>query len=319
MKMTGTLLAFRDDLLSEIWGLAGACAGVIPEFDLLVFGNHEYFRQDEVAVPECIKSVLVFENPELEEQWDLSPHAEIAAAYLRESKSQTVFAVSGETANRVLPILSSILDGSCLIDLKAIERLPSGELCAAKGIWDMNLTARYTFNKNPIFATLQAGDRFAATNTLKPIRHNSEMINIHAYQSYEYKQSDNEGLADAPMLIVAGRGMGSRETFINAQKLAQELKAAFGATRPPVQDAIVPYPLLVGVSGTICAPDKCLILGASGAAAFAAGVEKSNTIIGVNTDPFAEIFSFCDYGLIADCREVTDAMLNYIEGHRNEF
>ena len=75
---------------------------------------------------------------------------------------------------------------------------------------------------------------------------------------------------------------------------------------------------MVGVSGASAAlvrPTLCLVMGASGAAPFAVGVEKSDLLVGVNTDPEALLFQYCDVGLVADWKEAAQGLLAlYREG-----
>ena len=84
---------------------------------------------------------------------------------------------------------------------------------------------------------------------------------------------------------------------------------ALGGTRPAVYNGKIPRERMIGSSAAVLSSKCCIVFGASGAAPFVAGVEKSKLLIAVNRDPNALIFDNCDVGVVADCNEFAEALL----------
>lgn len=114
---------------------------------------------------------------------------------------------------------------------------------------------------------------------------------------------DREGLEDAGVVVVGGAGMGSSREFGKLRRLAAALGGEMGATRPPVLWHWIEEERLIGQTGKTIAPDLLLVVGASGAIQFTAGITGAGTIVAVNRDPHAAIFDVADLGIVADAAE----------------
>ena len=112
------------------------------------------------------------------------------------------------------------------------------------------------------------------------------------------------GLEDAPLVIAGGRGLKSRANAEELMRLASQIGAASGGTRPAVMNAWFPLDRLIGVSGTQIRPKLCIVCAASGAPAFYSGIEASKTIIAVNNDESAPIMKKADACVCADWKEI---------------
>jgi electron transfer flavoprotein alpha subunit len=69
---------------------------------------------------------------------------------------------------------------------------------------------------------------------------------------------------------------------------------------------------IVGVSGAVTKPDVCIVAGASGAAAFYAGIEKSKYIVAINKDSHAPIIKASDAAIIDDYKPVMDELVKLV-------
>jgi electron transfer flavoprotein alpha subunit len=124
------------------------------------------------------------------------------------------------------------------------------------------------------------------------------------FLTYLEAELEDVDIGAADILVSVGRGIGKPENIPLAQEFADTIGATLSCSRPVADEQWLPKSRQVGTSGKTVRPKIYIALGISGAYQHQAGMKHADTIIAVNTDPKAPIFSIAHYGIIADMLEV---------------
>ena len=127
------------------------------------------------------------------------------------------------------------------------------------------------------------------------------------------KKEQESGIENADILVVAGRGIKKREDLQLVQDLADALGGDLACTRPMVEGGWMDAKRQIGLSGRTVRPKLIITCGVSGAIQFVAGMNHSENIIAINTDPNASIFKVANYAVVGDLYDVVPKLIEKIK------
>ncbi len=125
-----------------------------------------------------------------------------------------------------------------------------------------------------------------------------------------------EALSSARFIIGVGRGLGTRQAFLQAQNLADRLGAAIGGTRGALDEGWITHEQEIGLSGKRVHPELYLACGISGANFHTLGIEQARYIIAINPDPEARIHTLAHLSVAADANTCIKALWNFLDATR---
>lgn len=127
-------------------------------------------------------------------------------------------------------------------------------------------------------------------------------------QSVE-KSSGKVTIADADIVVSAGRGMKGPENWGMIEELAATLGAATACSKPVSDLGWRPHGEHVGQTGKPVATNLYIAVGISGAIQHIAGINSSKVKVVINTDAEAPFFKVADYGVVGDAFEIIPKLI----------
>jgi electron transfer flavoprotein alpha subunit len=126
--------------------------------------------------------------------------------------------------------------------------------------------------------------------------------------------SERVKIEDADIIVSGGRGLEKPENFKLIEELAAAIGAAVGSSRPPVDDGWIPYSHQVGQTGKTVRPKLYIACGISGSVQHMAGMQTSECIVAINSDPNAPIFEIATYGIVGDLFKIVPMLTRKLKG-----
>jgi len=127
------------------------------------------------------------------------------------------------------------------------------------------------------------------------------------------KVSGKVTIADAEIVVSAGRGMKGPENWGMIEELASVLGAATACSKPVSDIGWRPHSEHVGQTGKPVASNLYIAVGISGAIQHIAGINSSKVKVVINTDPEAPFFKVADYGVVGDAFTVVPQLIEKLK------
>ena len=128
--------------------------------------------------------------------------------------------------------------------------------------------------------------------------------------------SGKVSIADADIVVSAGRGLKGPENWGMIEELAQVLGAATACSKPVSDLDWRPHSEHVGQTGKPVASNLYIAIGISGAIQHIAGINSSKVKVVINTDPEAPFFKVADYGIVGDAFDVVPRLTEKLKAFK---
>ena len=267
--------------------------------------------------------VLVAEHPRLEFYLTL-PYSRIAIELIEKYRPSILLIGATNTGRDLAPRIASHMKTGLTADCTDLQ---IGSYTFGKKTWnEVLLQIRPAFGGNiiativtpetkPQMATVREGvirqpdpdySRKGEIIQLKPELTEEDFI-LSIVERVKAEKKVN--LKSAKIIVAGGMGVGSRENFEIIHELASTLGGDVGASRAAIDAGFIDREYQIGQTGVTVRPNLYIACGISGAIQHRAGMEESQRIIAINTDPKAPIFSVAHYGIVGDLHEVIPKMI----------
>jgi len=268
-------------------------------------------------------TVYVADDPALKDFNDDS-YAAILTTLAKQHKPEIILAGATAIGRSFFPKVASSLHTGLTADCTVLDiDADTGQLHQTRPAFGGNIMATIvTPNHRPQMATVRP-------KVMKPAARNDartgDIIDVMVNQSGALRTrviktmeelGETVNICEADIIVAGGRGLGSARNFLLLEELAKALGGAVAATRGAVDEGWIPYSHQVGQTGKTVCPKLYIACGISGAIQHIAGMQSSDTIVAINKDPDAPIFSVATYGIVGDVHEVLPIMIRKIREMR---
>ncbi len=130
------------------------------------------------------------------------------------------------------------------------------------------------------------------------------------------KVSGKVTIADADIVVSAGRGLKGPENWGMIEELATVLGAATACSKPVSDIGWRPHSEHVGQTGKPVAANLYIAIGISGAIQHIAGINSSKVKVVINTDADAPFFKVADYGIVGDAFDVVPKLIEKLKAFK---
>ena len=141
------------------------------------------------------------------------------------------------------------------------------------------------------------------------VESNQEIINIE-------KETGSVTIADAEIVVSAGRGLKGPENWGMIETLADTLGAATACSKPVSDMGWRPHSEHVGQTGKPVSSNLYIAIGISGAIQHLAGINSSKVKVVINNDPEAPFFKAADYGIVGDAFDIVPALIDKLKARK---
>ena len=261
----------------------------------------------------------IFYNDLKNNEHNYNDIAETINLFIREENPDFLLFQKDDYGNFIAPMLAFRNKFPYIPDVKKVVSQTREEIKLIRPIHGESAEAVYNVQKKSTVVIKIRKNSFEEIDLKRETRSINNISlsksNKTNYNIIETNKMTPEGLqlGDADIVVSGGRGMGNKDNFDKITNLAELFNGAVGASKAAVESGWIPPGNLVGLTGKSISPQLYLTFGISGASQHLAGCLNSQNIISVNTDESAPIFKYAKFGVIADCNDFLEELIEELK------
>ena len=265
--------------------------------------------------------VHVYDDPELK-HFRIEPYANVLEDFINATHPSSVLVGGTVNGRSLAPRVAARFRTGLTADCTVLDMSPTTDLDQIRPAYGGNIMAHInTPRHRPQFATVRY-KIFSVPPKGEPhgkiVKHaigKEKLVSLIEVLERTRKTAE-KGIEEAEVLVVCGRGMKKPEDIAMLEELAQLLGGKVASTRAVVEAGWLDAKRQIGLSGRTVKPKLIITCGVSGAIQFVAGMNNSEYIVAINTDPKASIFKVAHVGIVGDLYKVVPELIEQIKAKK---
>lgn len=257
--------------------------------------------------------IITIDNPDFE-KFSSKKYSHALAEVIKSENSSVVILSSSADSKFLGAHLSGITDSSYVSNVVGIPESISPfvvkRTCFTNKAFsstEMNDGLRIISVSSNSFGMIEKfNDSTVESFNVEKVDSNQKIIDI-------VKETGSITIADADIVVSAGRGLKGPENWEMIESLADTLGAATACSKPVSDMGWRPHSEHVGQTGKPVSSNLYIAIGISGAIQHLAGINSSKIKVVINNDPEAPFFKAADYGVVGDAFEVIPELIQKLK------
>jgi electron transfer flavoprotein alpha subunit len=267
--------------------------------------------------------VLLIEDDRLE-VYNSETYEKVLTQVITERKPFLTLIAHTAMGMDIAPSLAAHLKMPLATDCIGID--PAGETFSlTRQLYGGKVNATVSFlKKGPYMVTVRAGAFPVAEKAALP----GEMVTLPSpltdeglakrFLQFVEAAVGEVDITQADILVSVGRGIKEADNIPMVKEFADAIGGTLSCSRPVVDKKWLPKDRQVGTSGKTVKPKVYVAIGISGAFQHVAGMKGAGTVIAINKDPKAPIFSVATYGIVADLFKIVPVLKDKMKEFRQK-
>ncbi len=207
-----------------------------------------------------------------------------------------------------LPMVTDVMD----------IHFSNGKLSPVRQYYSGKVNADFGFKGDPpylltireaSFEIVEGSKQGAIEKVESPLK---EDLDYRRFIEYIEAEVGDVDITQSEILVAVGRGIREDKNMSLIEDLAKAIGADICGSRAATDAGWLPHDRQVGTSGRVVKPKLYIAIGISGAFQHLAGMKGAKTIVAINKDPDAPIFTEADYAIIDDLFKVVPKLTEKI-------